>query len=268
MSNTTLSQGTPKHFFNEIKPPEEYGLPVGYRQQVANFTLDTARGPESYWNDWRMSENAKYQHYVYRWAAKLIQQSRALRVLDVGCGPAVKLQRFIVPALQATTQLLENAGANPLLCGIDQASATQVAQTNCPAGTFVTVDLESPNISLDNQFDFIICADVIEHLVNPDPVLSLMRQSLAPGGRILLSTPDRERERGRDCMESNKPEHVREWSRPEFVSFLFSRDFHCHTTRRFPKADLPIGPMRVVEREYQKQLSPRSPLCCQAVLCS
>lgn len=251
----------------ELKPPEAFCLPAGYKQQSGNFTLDTARSNEPYWNDWRLSENGRFQHYVYRWAARLISRAQFTRVLDVGCGPAMKLQSLIMPALEEACTRASH-GSTPLLVGIDQASAVAVAQASCPKGKFLVADLESPDVNFDHQFDLIICADVIEHLVNPDAILSLMRANVAPGGRILLSTPDRERERGRDCMASNKPEHVREWSRAEFQRYLTSRGFQCLTSRRFPKADMPMRPMRKAERDYQHFLSDRSPLCCQAVLCA
>jgi len=267
MNQSVVATKPSSQSLSELKPPEAFCLPAGYRQQPRNLTLDTARGDEPYWNSWRLSENAKYQHYVYRWAARLLWRTHWIRVLDVGCGPAVKLQQIIVPALEAICKLKGN-GATPFLLGIDQESAVAAAQATCATGRFLTVDLESPRVTLEHQFDLIICADVIEHLVNPDANLSLMRRCLAPGGRILLSTPDRERERGRDCMASNKPEHVREWSRLEFQKFLTSRGFEYHVSRRFPKADLPIGPMRKTERDYQHCVAALSPLCCQAVLCS
>src|SRR6185369_17153957 len=40
------------------------------------------------------------------------------------------------------------------------------------------------------QFDFIVCADVLEHLREPEIALSASRQLLAPGGRVLISVPN------------------------------------------------------------------------------
>ena len=39
-------------------------------------------------------------------------------------------------------------------------------------------------------FDVILCADVLEHLQNPENVLSDCRNQLAPGGTVLVSTPN------------------------------------------------------------------------------
>lgn len=40
------------------------------------------------------------------------------------------------------------------------------------------------------RYDFIVMADVLEHLANPEPSLKEMLRLLAPGGRLLLSTPN------------------------------------------------------------------------------
>jgi O-antigen biosynthesis protein len=40
------------------------------------------------------------------------------------------------------------------------------------------------------QFDFIVCADVLEHLRDPHRVLHASRELLAPGGRMLISVPN------------------------------------------------------------------------------
>lgn len=40
------------------------------------------------------------------------------------------------------------------------------------------------------HYDFIICADVLEHLKQPETALQACRQLLAPGGRVLISIPN------------------------------------------------------------------------------
>ncbi len=42
----------------------------------------------------------------------------------------------------------------------------------------------------DERYDYIIFADVLEHLPEPEPVLELCRDMLAEGGRILVSIPN------------------------------------------------------------------------------
>ncbi len=42
----------------------------------------------------------------------------------------------------------------------------------------------------DCQYDFIVCADVLEHLSRPQTALQACRELLAPGGRVLISVPN------------------------------------------------------------------------------
>lgn len=74
----------------------------------------------------------------------------------------------------------------------------------------------------------IICSDVIEHIFDPRPLLSTIRQLLMrnPGNRAIISTPDHERVDG--AKEGQFPinkEHVRQWSVYNFGSLLRSIGF-------------------------------------------
>jgi predicted nicotinamide N-methyase len=69
------------------------------------------------------------------------------------------------------------------------------ALMNLPAGAFqcrvrcVPMDWRAPDIV--GSFDVIIGADIVYERRNFSPVLSLLRKYLAPGGRALLTEPDR-----------------------------------------------------------------------------
>lgn len=57
----------------------------------------------------------------------------------------------------------------------------------------VVADLENPAWPFEfpgESYDFIVCADVLEHLRDPQKVLACARQLLAPGGRLLVSIPN------------------------------------------------------------------------------
>lgn len=43
---------------------------------------------------------------------------------------------------------------------------------------------------LDQSFDFILLADVLEHLSKPEELLSEIKKNLKPGGKILISLPN------------------------------------------------------------------------------
>lgn len=251
--------------------PDHYFLPIGYVCQPSNRTLDTQRDPRdgAYWAPWRVKDAARWQRHVYALAARTTRElirTRTInnnpipvRVLDVGCGVCVKLTEHLVPT-------------RAHVVGIDQDSALAVARTLGCTAELHPVNLESPDPSLDpahvlgGPFDVILCADVLEHLVNPDHALDLIRRCAHANTRIILSTPERHRERGRDCMASLKPEHVREWAFDEFAAYITSRGFHVLRHALCTKDDAPILPARHQEQAFRRNLSPRSPLSCQVIV--
>mgnify|MGYP004702563295 CR=1 FL=1 len=54
----------------------------------------------------------------------------------------------------------------------------------------VEADLDEGVPPLGERFDFIVCADVLEHLREPEARLLELRRMLAPGGRLLASLPN------------------------------------------------------------------------------
>lgn len=48
----------------------------------------------------------------------------------------------------------------------------------------------SPDLELGEQFDVVVCADILEHLAAPREALSSIRRWLKPGGVLLVSLPN------------------------------------------------------------------------------
>jgi SAM-dependent methyltransferase len=112
----------------------------------------------------------------------------------------------------------------------------------------------------------VLCADVIEHLLDPDPCLDFMRRHLAPGGLLLISTPERIALRGKDCMDCPHPMHVREWSFAEFGRFLASRRFEVADHLLLPQQR--ISPARKAYGRLMAALGrPPSWYSCQLAIC-
>lgn len=63
-------------------------------------------------------------------------------------------------------------------------------------------------------FDFVVLADVIEHIPQPHEVLFNLYQVLKPGGKLLLSTPSRIEGKTWDKT------HYKEYSRPELEGLI------------------------------------------------
>jgi SAM-dependent methyltransferase len=237
---------------------ESMRLKAGYRQRAANLTLDTNRDNGSYWAPWRVADSAKWQYHVYRWAAELVAGRGLRSVLDVGCGVCTKLNQHLMPVCRDVEAMDQKSA-------LEAARRLYFADGRGPAMS--EVDLENPAVVPARTFDLILCADVLEHLVDPDPAMAMIRGFADPSTLILLSTPERDRERGRACMGSDKPEHVREWNRAEFAAFVKSRGLWIVASRLLPTDDAPLRAHWDQEARWRLRQEEKSRMACQAVLC-
>lgn len=79
-------------------------------------------------------------------------------------------------------------GARPI--GVDVAQAAlERARTRHPALDFRLVPIEGPLPFADGSFELAWASEVIEHVADTAPWLSEVRRVLAPGGRLLITTP-------------------------------------------------------------------------------
>lgn len=100
------------------------------------------------------------------------------RVLDVGCGGGA-----LAEAARA---------AGNFVTGVerDEASAARAAARGVAVVRHDATDVEGVAKQAGGPFDRIVFADLLEHLVEPGPVLAGYRTLLAPAGRVLISVPN------------------------------------------------------------------------------
>lgn len=190
-----------------------YFIKDGYRVNGTVITHEGVSG-EAYWTQERLKLSLCYQYPVYKFACSLLQAGGINRVIDVGCGVGTKLE------------MLHDAFPHVEIIGIDQPSTIGFCQKHHRFGRWIADDLEQPGTATAGLTgDLVICADVIEHMGDPDILLRYLKQRTAPGGRILLSTPERDLLRGRACNHSPNRYHVREWNRAELTAYLSHAGF-------------------------------------------
>lgn len=71
----------------------------------------------------------------------------------------------------------------------------------------------------DNSYDTIVCFQVIEHIKHDHLLLSEMKRVLKPGGRLILTTPNK------DMSLTRNPYHQREYNCQE-ITTLLKQHFH------------------------------------------
>lgn len=178
-----------------------YGIRDGY----------TARTQPAYFQD-TMPDNLLWQPHVYGIAAFLARLMKRHTLIDIGCGRAHKL--------------IEYAGEFKTI-GVDYGDNIQWCRDHYPQHSWITANLESEAIatfSANIANAVIICADVIEHMINPNGLLRNFQRD-AGYAPILLTTPDRLRSYGYD--HDGPPangHHTREWTLGEMTALLKARN--------------------------------------------
>lgn len=179
------------------KSRRRYAIAAGYRHRTAT-AFDDATGKTDQW-----------QKEVYEAARSLMVRNRLRTVHDVGCGSGYKLVH-ILGEFDTT--------------GIDLEDNVALARRSYPGRKWVAGSFEQVRLP---PADLVICADVIEHVADPDALFRFIAGIARD--LVVISTPDRDllydwRSRFRFGPPEN-PTHLREWNRPEFHRYA-SRFLH------------------------------------------
>jgi SAM-dependent methyltransferase len=198
---------------------ERYYIKADYKiNEVISFDQESPKADEYWQVPDHLAGSRSYQWPVYKRLSDHIARTKAKNVADIGCGSGLKLMRV--------------AQMNPAVefVGFDQASAIRFCSKTHRTGKWNVANLDQ-KIAWDGpRFDIVNCSDVIEHLRRPEVILDSLRSLVRPGGLILLSTPERDRTRGKNSKTCPNPYHVREWNQVEFETFLRAEGFDIEST--------------------------------------
>lgn len=190
-----------------------YFIKEGYICNKIPKTMDRVSN-DVYWNKARIHASRYYQYHVYNYASQIIKDYSLNSLIDVGCGSAVKLKS------------LKQSHPDLLITGIDQENAIFFCKETYDFGRWFSDDFENPKgVSPKDRAELIICADVIEHVNDPNKLLTYIRSLTKEGGYIIISTPERDYIRGKHCMTCPQSQHIREWNMKEFSQYLQSQNF-------------------------------------------
>jgi SAM-dependent methyltransferase len=138
------------------------------------------------------------------------------RVLDLGCGQG-----------DLTAEL---ARISATILGVEVAQAAiERARSRQPELTFELAPIEGDLPLRDGAFDVVWASEVIEHVADTARWLSEVRRVLAPGGRLLLTTPNHGRLRltlgGIERFSEPLGDHLHLYSAPSLSAVLSDFEF-------------------------------------------
>lgn len=110
---------------------------------------------------------------------ELLPRFNGLKILELGAGTG------------ETLIAAKDLGLAEEVVGIELIKAENSGQTSSKIDRFIYGDIE--NLALDfedNYFDVVICADVLEHLVDPWQVVRKLSNHLRQGGLFISSIPN------------------------------------------------------------------------------
>jgi SAM-dependent methyltransferase len=157
----------------------------------------------------QMEHTDQFQDEVYQAARKLCVENGHKTVLDIGCGSAYKLVKYF---------------RDKKFVGLELEPNLSFIREKYPLYDFRESNFNDPP---KEDFDLVICSDVVEHVLDPDELLRFIEKICFK--RLVLSTPDRDviqilqRSFGWDVKKDGPPHnvmHVREWSFEEFNHYV------------------------------------------------
>ena len=226
-------------------------LPATYHRNP-QASADVAGTP--YWEQGANSQDNRHQVPVYRFAASLAARHQLTDIVDVGCGSGGKAVRFL-------------SGGGRRVLGVDQSSAVALAP-RVNGVEWLAADLGDSSMweaLRASGPQLAVCADVIEHLDHPHDLLSGLAHALGPGGRLVLSTPNRSRgEVARPFGPPPNPRHAVEWTPDEIHALLAAHGMTVVETihmlpRSYSRTVLEVK--RMVWRALHRQAVPDRKRC-------
>jgi SAM-dependent methyltransferase len=146
----------------------------------------------------------EYQREVYIRAAELMEREHLKTIYDVGCGSGYKLLHYLG---KYDTK------------GFDVPETLDFLRRTHPDRKWESAPLSDRSHA---PADLVICADVIEHVLDPDELMKFIVSHAYKW--LIISTPDRSRLylpiSGYQFGPPNNPHHIREWAFEEFYRFV------------------------------------------------
>lgn len=181
-----------KTYLNNKINQDNYNIHNGYKSRSNIKFLNTEERTDEYQND------------VYELAHNIAKNNNYKTIVDFGCGSAFKLFKYFNDFKKI---------------GYDLEETINFLKTKYPNEDWRVSDFSKPILE---EVDLLICADVIEHLINPNELINWLLKSNIK--KYVISTPDRNLiARNNENYHMGPPwneHHIREWSFNEFNNYI------------------------------------------------
>ncbi len=114
-------------------------------------------------------------------------------ILDVGCGDGWLARHFLPDGKKVIS--MDISSINPVRIH---------KEVNNPNHLGLVADVFALPIK-KNSVDVIVASEIIEHVANPKQFISILHETLKPGGRLIVTTPYNEKIDYHLCVHCNKP---------------------------------------------------------------
>jgi 2-polyprenyl-3-methyl-5-hydroxy-6-metoxy-1,4-benzoquinol methylase len=150
----------------------------------------------------------EWQNEVYKHVRGMAVKHECTTIFDIGCGSGFKLVKYF------SEFNIIGSEREPTLSFLRQTYPTKLL--SFPGRMWIESDF---SVLPGENIDMVICADVIEHLLNPNELLEYV-QRINPK-LFVISTPDQllRKNEGREGPPRNC-HHIREWNMQEFHRYL------------------------------------------------
>jgi len=187
---------------------KNYFIKDTFRNNPVNLSSEK-ENDEIFWNENNIRTSLTAQYYVYQLVHQVACKNNIKTILDIGCGIGSQINHFF--------------GVGYNVFGIDQPHAVAYCKQNNKSSIYISDDFEKPTYEMKKHIKtapLIVCADVIEHLNNPDLLLNYLKEFANKDTFIIISTPERDSKWGKSAIKSKCPYHIREWNLKEFQQYL------------------------------------------------
>lgn len=189
---------------------ETYEIKEGYVSRDKEYLLKQHMIDKQWKHD---PYAVRSQKMTYRYAKDVAEKNKHKVIVDMGCGSGILLLRYFNEY-------------NTI--GYDLPINVDWLRKNHPDRKWIYSDF---NVDVFEKPDMIICADVIEHIMEPNALMEWIKRTEARD--IIISTPQRDNLKSASNMSVIGPPknryHIREWNYEElekYVSRYFSIKNH------------------------------------------